>query len=157
MNQTMQPTRHAPAPPYDAPQGSRGSVAVELALVLPVLLLFLFGIIEIANIMRIQFTLESAVTAIAHDAAMHYSTQSTVQSYMDANNLLPMVTQTTNEEATPPVLSLTPSATSTCKATPCTPFEVKLTYKYKALTDLTKPFFDNLVLSASVKKISEPW
>ena len=153
----MSPTPEINAPRTKAGQGTRGSTAVELALVLPALLLLLFGIIEIANIMRIQFTLESAVTNIAHDAAMHYTTTESAQSYMDANNLLPLVTQTTDEDATPPVLSLTPPETTTCKTTPCAPFEVKLTYKYKALTDLTKPFFDNLILSASAKKISEPW
>lgn len=134
-----------------------GSTAVEMALVLPVLLMLLFGIIEIANILRIKLTLDSAVTTLARDAATHQTTQSSAQQYMDQNGLLPEVTQTGSSGATPPVLTLTPNTTTTCKVTPCAPFEVKLSYTYKAMIDPMKPFFDNLVLTASAKKASEPW
>lgn len=135
--------------------GQAGSLAVEMALVLPVLITMLLGTIEIANIVRIQTTMDSAVTAIAHDAAMHETTQSSAAQYMNDNGLLPGVRQ--SESAPAPALTLTPAATSTCKATPCTPFEVKLTYTYQAMSDLMKPFFDNIKLTASARKVSEPW
>lgn len=139
------------------PGAETGSTAVELALVLPVLFLMLFGIIEIANILRIQITLDSAVTKIARDAATHQTTQSSARQYMDQQGLLPAVTQTGSPGAVPPVLTLTPATTTTCKVTPCTPFEVRLSYNYKAITPMMQPFFDDLVLTASAQKASEPW
>jgi Flp pilus assembly protein TadG len=132
-----------------------GSLTVEMALVLPILISLLLGIIEIANIMRIQMSLNSAVTTIAHDTAMHKTTKETAETFMNSNNLLLGVKQ--SDEADPPSLSLTPVETTPCKTTPCTPFEVKLTYTYKALTSLMEPFFDNIQLTASARKMSEDW
>ena len=143
-----------PQPPHSA-RGQAGSLTVEMALVLPILLSLVLGIIEIANIMRIQLTMDSAVTAIAHDAAMHETTQASAEQYMSTNDLLPGVQQ--SPAAPTPVLTLTPATTTTCKATPCTPYEVKLTYNYQAMTALMQPFFDNIKLTASARKISEPW
>jgi len=147
-------THTRPKRPWDA-HGQAGSLAVEMALVLPVIITMLLGTIEIANIVRIQTTMNSAVTVIAHDAAMHETTQSSAAQYMSDNGLLPGVQQ--SDSAPAPVLTLTPPATATCKATPCAPFEVKLTYTYQALSDPMKPFFDNIKLTASARKISEPW
>ena len=141
--------------PRDRNTAQAGSLAVEMALVLPILLSLFFGIIEIANILRIQMTMNNAVTAIAHNTAMHETSQTSAQQFMSENNLVPMVKQ--SDTADPPVLTLSPTTTTSCKATPCTPFEVKLTYKYEALTQPMKPFFDNIELSASARKISEPW
>lgn len=143
-----------PTPPRDR-RGQAGSLAVEMALVLPVLLSLVLGIMEIANIIRIQLTLDSAATAIAHDAAMHETSQDSAEQYMNTNGLLPGVKQ--SDSAPAPVLTLSPATTTTCKATPCPPFEVKLTYTYQAMTDLMSPFFDNIQLTASARKISEPW
>ncbi len=137
--------------------GQAGVTTVEMALVLPVLFLMLFGIIEIANILRIQITLDSAVTAIARDAATKQTTQNAAEQYMNSKGLLPAVTQAADQGAVPPVLTLSPSTTTTCKVTPCTPFEVKLAYTYKAVTPMMQPFFDDLVLTASAKRASEPW
>ena len=145
--------------PHTAPCGREsaqsGSLVVEMALVLPILITLLFGIIEIANILRIQVTLNNAVSTIAHDTAMRETTQASAEQFMNANDLIPMVKQSAQADA--PVLSLTPSTTTSCKATPCTPFEVRLTYNYEALIEPMKPFFDNIQLSASARKISEPW
>lgn len=152
----MSSTRHARNAAHRA-NAQRGATAVELALVLPVLLLLLFGIFEIANILRIQFTLQSAVTTIARDAAMHYTTQASAEQYMNDNGLLPGVMQDGNSQANAPKLTLTPPETSSCKTTPCTPFEVKLSYTYMAIINPMKPFFDNIVLTAAARKASEPW
>ena len=146
---------HAHPKPSQGRHAQAGSLAVEMALVLPILLSLVLGIIEIANIMRIQLTMDSAVTAIAHDAAMHETTQSSAEQYMSANGLLPGVQQ--SPSAPTPVMTLNPSKTTTCKATPCTPYEVKITYNYQAMTALMQPFFDNIKLTATARKISEPW
>ena len=145
-----------PQPPHGT-RSQAGSLTVEMALVLPILISLVLGIIEIANIMRIQLTMDSAVTAIAHDAAMHETTQGSAAQYMAAKGLLTGVQQPGNPQPPAPVLTLTPPTTTTCKATPCTPYEVKLTYNYQAMTALMQPFFDNIKLTASARKISEPW
>lgn len=148
-------TANTPQPRSGRAAAQAGSLAIEMALVLPVILSLVLGIIEIANILRIQTTLNSAVTTIAHDAAMHESSQASAEQFMNAKGLIPGVKQ--SEGAAAPVLTLSPALTTTCKATPCDPFEVKLTYNYQAMVELMKPFFDNIQLSASARKISEPW
>jgi len=147
-------SRPTPSPPVRRPD-QRGSSAVEMALLLPILAMLFFGVIEIANILRIQVTLHSAATTIARDAAMHQTTQASAEQFMAANDLVPGMQQ--SDDAQPPELTLTPAETATCKETPCPPFEVKLTYAYKAMIDPMKPFFDNLKLTASARKASEPW
>jgi len=135
--------------------GQAGSLTVEMALVLPILLTLILGILEIGNIMRIQATLQSAVTKIAHYAATQETTQTSAQNYMTSQGLVPMVKQ--SDAADPPALQLSPSTTTSCSETPCAPFEVSLTYTYHAMTPPMKPFFDNIKLSASAKKMSEDW
>ncbi|MHC1789947.1 TadE/TadG family type IV pilus assembly protein [Solidesulfovibrio sp.] len=144
---------HPQRPGRDPAQA--GSLTIEMAVVLPVILTLVFGIIEIANILRIQMTLHSAVTTIAHDASMHETSQGSAEQFMNANGLLPKVKQSAS--APDPVLTLSPPVTSTCKALPCTPFEVTLSYNYQAMIEPMKPFFDNIQLSASARKLSEPW
>ena len=142
-------------PDTPARPGQAGSLTVEMALVLPILLTLILGILEIGNILRIQATLQSAVTKIAHYAATQETSQATAQSYMTSQGLVPMVQQSDSSEA--PKLTLSPSTTSSCKQTPCTPFQVSLEYTYSAMTPPMKPFFDNIKLSASAKKMSEAW
>ena len=143
-------TPDTPARPSQA-----GSLSVEMALVLPVLLTLLLGIMEIGNILRIQTTLQSAVGKIAHYAATQETSQATAQNFMDSQGLVPGVQQADSQDA--PLLTLSPSTTSSCKETPCAPFEVSLEYTYYAMTYPMKPFFDHIKLSASAKKMSEAW
>ena len=149
---------HTPRPMTDDASirhGQTGSLTVEMALVLPILLTLLLGILELGNILRIQTTLQSAVTKIAHYAATQETTQSSAQSFMTSQGLVPMVQQAGSNDA--PQLKLSPPTTTSCSETPCTPFEVSLTYTYYAMTPPMKPFFDNIKLSASAKKMSEDW
>jgi Flp pilus assembly protein TadG len=133
-----------------------GTSAVEMALILPVLLLMLFGIIDLANMLRIQITLDSAASNVAREVALDplVRTQTSATSYMNDNNLLPGVKQN-DPRASEPVLTLSPQ-NPTCTSSSCTPFEVGITYTYYAITQLTQPFFDGIVLSASVRKTAEP-
>lgn len=141
----------------DAParRGQAGSLTVEMALVLPVLLTLLLGILEIGNILRIQATLQSAVGKIARYAATQETNQAAAQSFMTSQGLVPLVRQTDSNDA--PQLTLSPSTTTSCSETPCAPFEVRLEYTYSAMTPPMKPFFDNIKLSASARKMSEDW
>lgn len=137
----------------------RGVTTVELALVLPVLLLILCGILELANIMRIQMTINSAVTNLARVVALDPTvrTQAQANDYLAGQGLLPMVRQTLGDgtSAEAPTLSLTPE-NPTCTSASCDPFVVRIAYTYTGITPLTKDFFDGLVLSASATKTAEP-
>ena len=66
--------RHAATDPRD-----RGSVAVEFALLLPVLLLIIFGVIDFGRAINAQITLTQAAREGARLASLGYST-SAVQS-----------------------------------------------------------------------------
>ncbi|MEC5199154.1 Flp pilus assembly protein TadG [Arthrobacter sp. PL16] len=50
----------------------RGAVALEMALVLPVLLLILVGILEFGRVMNVQVSLTQAAREGARHAAIHY-------------------------------------------------------------------------------------
>ncbi|WP_428566474.1 MAG: TadE/TadG family type IV pilus assembly protein [Solidesulfovibrio sp. DCME] len=132
----------------------RGVTTLEMALVLPVFFMMLFGIIELANILRIQFQLNNAVSEAARTATLVETTTSTAKSSVE--NLLSAITQN-NPKAQAPEFNLSPSPTATCKETPCDPFTVQASYTYYAINPLMEPFFDGLQLSASAKRISEPW
>lgn len=55
-----------------AKQKERGAVAVELAIVLPLLLLILMGIIEFGRVLNVQVSLTEAAREGARYAAIHY-------------------------------------------------------------------------------------
>ncbi|UJX41332.1 pilus assembly protein [Desulfovibrio sp. JY] len=139
-----------------------GATAVEFAMVLPVLVLMLLGIIEIANILRIQFTLESAVTTVAHTISQNPD----ITNQSDAQNLFtshladyaPLVQQNTDthDPSAPPALTMSPTIRPTCNSSACTPFLITITYTYSALSAPMQPFFDGLTLSASARKSPEP-
>ncbi|MEW1820188.1 TadE/TadG family type IV pilus assembly protein [Arthrobacter sp. NPDC080031] len=56
-----------------AKQKERGAVAVELAIVLPLLLLILMGIIEFGRVLNVQVSLTEAAREGARYAAIHYA------------------------------------------------------------------------------------
>ena len=130
---------------------------IEFALVLPILLMVLFGIIELANIMRTQITLNSAVSTLARQVAVDPTvrTQAAVADFMSQNGLLPLVTQTADNRAVSPTLTLDPE-NPICTSASCLPFKVQLTYAYYAVTPLMAPFFDGIILSATASKTAEP-
>ncbi|EFL50248.1 TadE family protein [Solidesulfovibrio fructosivorans JJ]] len=139
-----------------------GATAVEFALVLPVLVFMLLGIIEVANILRIQFTLESAATTVAHDISQNpnITNQSAAQNLFDGkqDSYAPLVQQgrDTSDPSDPPALAMSPTTRPTCNSSSCTPFLITITYTYKAMTAPMQPFFDGLTLSASARKSPEP-
>ncbi|HEX6328346.1 MAG TPA: TadE/TadG family type IV pilus assembly protein [Jiangellaceae bacterium] len=69
MTATMQP-RRLPAAVRPGWRADRGAVMVELALVLPVLLMLLVGIIEFGRAYNLQLTLQSAAREGAREAAL---------------------------------------------------------------------------------------
>ena len=63
----------APVPPARASalRDEQGAAAVEMALVLPLLLLLLFGIIDFGRVLNAQITLTEAAREGARAAALH--------------------------------------------------------------------------------------
>ncbi|MDP8245602.1 MAG: TadE/TadG family type IV pilus assembly protein [Candidatus Hinthialibacter antarcticus] len=59
-------------------QGERGSATVEFALVLPILMLMLFGIIEFGRVLSVQHLLNTAVREGARMAALPGADNATV-------------------------------------------------------------------------------
>ena len=54
-------------------QKERGAVAVEMAIILPLLLLILIGIIEFGRVLNVQVSLTQAAREGARYAAIHYN------------------------------------------------------------------------------------
>ncbi|MFJ5954762.1 TadE/TadG family type IV pilus assembly protein [Paenarthrobacter sp. NPDC092416] len=55
-----------------AKKNERGAVAVEMAILLPLLLLILIGIIEFGRVLNVQVSLTQAAREGARHAAVHY-------------------------------------------------------------------------------------
>ncbi|GGI71605.1 TadE/TadG family type IV pilus assembly protein [Pseudarthrobacter scleromae] len=55
------------------PQKERGAVAVEMAIVLPLLLMLLIGIIEFGRVFNVQISLSQAAREGARHAAVHFN------------------------------------------------------------------------------------
>ena len=53
-------------------QKERGAVAVEMAIILPLLLMLLIGIIEFGRVFNVQISLSQAAREGARHAAIHY-------------------------------------------------------------------------------------
>lgn len=152
--------RHAARP---RPGGDQwGVAAVEMALVLPILIFLLLGIIEVANILRMQMLLNSAVAVVSREVSQdpNITDESDAQSYFSSNlgKLLPSVQQNkdSGDAAEPPAMSMSPTTKPACEETPCTPFLISVNYTYQAMSPIMKPFFDGLTLSATAKRTSEP-
>jgi Flp pilus assembly protein TadG len=131
----------------------------EFAIVIPILCLILFGIIEAANMMRIQITMNSAVTALARVVAVDPTvrTEDTATNYMLSHNLVTGVQQRLydNVTANAPVVSLNPE-NPTCTSSSCNAFVLSINYAYRTVTPLMTPFFDGITLSATTSKTTEP-
>jgi len=140
----------------------RGVTTVEMALLLPAFLLLLFGIIEVANILRLQMTLASAVAVMARTVSQDttITSESGAQSYFNSHldKLVPSVQQNKDQQdaSDPPALSMSPASKPACEETPCTPFLITINYTYQPLSPLMTPFFEGLTLSASAKRTAEP-
>lgn len=57
-------------------QKERGAVAVEMAIILPLLLLILIGIIEFGRVLNVQVSLTQAAREGARHAAIHHDDES---------------------------------------------------------------------------------
>src|SRR5258708_10347940 len=88
----MKRRRHAASDPRD-----RGSVAVEFALLLPVLVLLIFGVIDFGRAINAQITLTQAAREGARLASLGYSTSAvTTRAQSAATGLSPVTVTVTS-------------------------------------------------------------
>ena len=103
----------------------RGAAAVEFALVLPILVALLLGIIEFGYAMYVQAAISGAAREGARELAISSSTASAQQAA--ANAALPAVTLSASEIA---------ANNSQCSASPSAAVTVKISYPYSGIAGL---------------------
>ncbi|QLA17084.1 TadE/TadG family type IV pilus assembly protein [Desulfolutivibrio sulfoxidireducens] len=151
--------------------GSRGTAAVEMALVLPLLIFLVMGIFDVANMMRISLGMQHAVRlgveAAASGAGVDDGSRGTalVEEAVNAHlNLLAL-------EGTPVVTVQSWEGTDTSGegvsgnlGGPCDMVEVKVDYTYHPLDPFVAvaTLFGGLSnldipLSRSERRVNEPW
>ncbi len=149
--------------------GERGATAVELALVLPVLLIMIMGIIEFGNLFRVMLTMHKASQFGTRMAVtgMGYE-DGTRMSYIES------ATKRILDDLPGQPAEVTVSSWSGVSASgggregnpgmPCELVEVKVDYDYEPVTPLAGllsyyggGFVDKISLSQSDRKVNEPW
>jgi Flp pilus assembly protein TadG len=118
----------------------RGATAVQTAIVLPILLLLIFGVIETAYLMFAQISLDYAVAAAARCAAVNTNlcgSQSAIQSYA-VGRVVAFPNLTTSSFPTPTACPTQPSSTSYSKVT--------ATYAIKSLVGHYIPYLSTMTL-----------
>lgn len=163
--------------PSGAPAGRRqlGAVAVEFALVLPVVFVLSMGLIECGNIFRTWLTVQKAAQAACRFATTGQGEiegdrlSRIVNEAMQVTDDLPGVTQVSIRSWP----GITPSGAGRVNnaGKPCDMVEVKVTYQYPPITpafDLAGLFGlggnafnsgndETIPLSSVDRKINEPW
>ncbi|NDY56034.1 pilus assembly protein [Desulfovibrio sulfodismutans] len=159
----------------------RGATVVEMALVLPLLILFITGIFDVANMMRISLGIQHAVrmgVALASSGAgVDTDTRSVEQVETEVKTQLALLGKSVAEGATISVTSW-PGSNSAGDGTtgdlggPCDTVEVKVDYNYPVLESfqaaMMLPMFASeegglsaiqptVALSRAERRLNEPW
>ncbi|MEF3696622.1 TadE/TadG family type IV pilus assembly protein [Desulfolutivibrio sp.] len=185
-----QHAQHAQAQPPSAPlvrrrrgtgADSRGTTVVEMALVLPLLILFITGIFDVANMMRISLGIQHAVrmgVALASSGAGVDTDERSVEKIeTEVKAQLALLGEKVNAGAAITVTSW-PGSNSTGDGTtgdlggPCDTVEVKVDYNYPVLESfqaaMMLPMFASeegglseiqptVALSRAERRLNEPW
>ncbi len=120
----------------------RGAAAVEMAIVLPILILLVFGIIQFSIYFNRLQGLQAAAREGARVAALPQSTQANIQAKVTSS--LSGVLPTTQS----PVITVSPSSGNPCdlKAP-----DARVTVTVKANTDLDIPLWGNQTVTLTGK------
>lgn len=162
-------TLPGPAPRAHGGSDEQGATAVELALVLPIILIFIMGIIELGNMYRIMLTMQKAsqfgtrmaVTGMGYEdgGRMNFILGETNRLLADLPGDPPEVTVRSWPGIDPSGAGREGDA-----GMPCEMVEVKVDYDYKPVTPLSGllalfggSFPDKVPLSQSAAKVNEPW
>jgi len=147
----------------------RGVTTIEMALVLPIVLIFVMGIIELGNMYRIMLTMQKASQFGTRMAVtgMGYEDGSRMSYILgETNRLLDNLPGDPPEVTVQSWPGIDPSGAGRegNPGQPCEMVEVKVDYKYKPITPLAGllawfggTFPDKIPLSQSSSKINEPW
>lgn len=108
--------------PAVGPRGERGAMAVEFALVVPLLLLFLFSIISVSRAFQVQASLSAA----AREAARTMGIQNDVAA---AQSAAVFAASTSSVPLSASAISISPS--SCTGAAPTTNVTVTITYSFQ--------------------------
>lgn len=165
-----------PAPRPSVPPGksdSRGATAVEMALVLPVVILFIMGIFDVANMMRISLGMQHAVRMGAAMAAsgegVDTGTRSLSLITTEVKGELAGLGEQVEQGAVVTVKSWPGSVSSGDGATgdlggPCDTVEVRVDYDYPTLEAFNAAMGlfggsvpTTIALSRAEKRLNEPW
>lgn len=147
----------------------QGATAVELALVLPIVLIVVMGIIELGNMYRIMLTMQKAsqfgtrmaVTGMGFEDGSRMS-----YILSETNRLLADLPGDPPEVKVQSWTGIDPSGAGRegDPGLPCEMVEVKVDYNYKPVTPLSGllslfggAFPDKIPMSQSAKKVNEPW
>ncbi len=114
----------------------RGAAAVEFAVVVPVLLLLVFGIFEAGRLLMVEQTLSNAARAGAREASLSGTTTTTVLANINSALALASITGHT--------VTLNPADPST--ALPNTPVQVRIAVPFSAVS-WVGAMFTTVVLS----------
>ena len=120
----------------------RGAAAVEMAIVLPILILLVFGIVEFSIYFNRLQGLQAAAREGARVAALPQSTQSDVRAKV--TTALSGVLPTTQS----PVITVSPSSGNPCDLRAP---DARVTVTVRANTDLDIPLWGNQTVSLSGK------
>jgi len=148
---------------------ARGVTTVELALVLPIILIFIMGIIELGNIYRVMLTMQKASQFGTRMAVtgMGFEDGSRMNFILDATNRL-----LADLPAPPAVVTVTswPGVDSSGTGRegnpglPCELVEVRVDYEYHTITPLSGLlslfggfFREKIPMTQSAMKVNEPW
>jgi len=151
----------------------RGTTVVELALVLPLLILFIMGIFDVANMMRISLGIQHAVrmgVAMASSGAGVETDERSVDMIeSEVKTQLALLGQAVEQGAVISVKSWSGSdssgdGTAGSLGGPCDTVEVKVDYDYPTLEPFqaAMDLFGggapaNVALSRSERRLNEPW
>jgi Flp pilus assembly protein TadG len=117
-------------------KSQRGAAALEFAIVVPVLILLVFGIIDFGGVMNAQVVVANAAREGARSAALGGSTTTATATVRTVMGSLPGASDTTITQVTVVCTSLTNVVDSTCTSTTDAGGKAvaTITYKYTWLS-----------------------
>lgn len=142
---------------------SRGAAALEAALVLPVLILLVVGIMETASLLRVWLAVQKASQAGARTAATGQGVETGDRLSRIEAAAAPFLADLPNGEASIAVRSwpgtdMSGTAREGNPGDPCDTVEVEVTKTWTPVTPLVSALISaDLPLSGADRKVNEPW
>lgn len=142
----------------------RGSAAVEFALVVPILLLMIFGIIDFGRLVATYTTVRSAAREAARygsalgDGGTQYADCTGITNAALAVDGLPDLDA--SDVAVTYVDASSPSTLGTCGSTPSADefrLQVRVAKDFEVITPLLAEFLDGKTVASTTRRTVRPW